>query len=116
MDQKVAIITGASSGIGKACALELAREGYNIAIAARNIDKLNLTKQACEEIGVKAISVKCDVSVEDDCKKLIAETINAFGSINILVNNAGISMRAVFNDLDLEVLKQSMDINFWGMV
>lgn len=116
MDQKVAIITGASSGIGKACALELAREGYNIAIAARNIDKLNITKQACEEIGVKAISVKCDVSVEDDCKKLIAETINAFGSINILVNNAGISMRAVFNDLDLEVLKQSMDINFWGMV
>ena len=113
---KVAVITGASSGIGKACALEMAREGYNIAIAARNIDKLNETKAECEKLGVKAISVKCDVSIEAECKNLIDETLKAFDQIDILVNNAGISMRAVFEDLNLNVLKQSMDINFWGMV
>ncbi|MGB0429482.1 MAG: SDR family oxidoreductase [Bacteroidia bacterium] len=113
---KVAVVTGASSGIGKACAIELARKGYNIAIAARNIDKLNQTKQECENLGVKAIAVKCDVSIEKDCENLIDETIGAFKRIDILVNNAGISMRAVFAELDLNILRQSMDINFWGMV
>lgn len=113
---KTAIITGASSGIGKACAIELAREGYNIAIAARNLDKLYETKAECENFGVKAIAIKCDVSVEVDCKNLIDEAFLAFKRIDILVNNAGISMRAVFADLDLDILKKSMDINFWGMV
>jgi short-subunit dehydrogenase len=60
--------------------------------------------------------VKCDVSIEEDCKKLIDSAIQQFNTINILINNAGISMRALFADLDLSVLKQVMDINFWGTV
>ncbi|MBI1184587.1 SDR family oxidoreductase [bacterium] len=113
---KVAIITGASSGIGKACAVAFARRGYHTAIAARNLSRLNETKAECEKHGVQCIAVACDVSVEADCKQLIDETLKAYNRIDVLVNNAGISMRAVFEDLDLKVLKQSMDINFWGMV
>lgn len=116
MARKVAVITGASSGIGKACALELGKQGYDLVLAARNEAKLTEAKQACEALGVKAITVQTDVSVEADCKHLIEVASSEFGRIDILVNNAGISMRAVFNDLDLSVLKKLMDVNFWGMV
>ncbi|MCB0739006.1 MAG: SDR family oxidoreductase [Bacteroidetes bacterium] len=116
MLKKVAIITGASSGIGKACALAFSNKGYNVALAARNQNKLNDVVIECETIGAKAIAVSTDVSQEEDCKRLIEKTIAEFGRIDVLVNNAGISMRAVFNDLDLDVLRQVMDINFWGMV
>lgn len=116
MKGQVAIITGASSGIGEACATELAREGVHVALAARKLDKLEEVRAECEALGVKAIALRCDVSVEEDCKQLVEETIKAFGQLDILVNNAGISMRAAFVDLELSVLKQSMDVNFWGMV
>lgn len=116
MKGQIAIITGASSGIGKACATELAKEGVHVALAARKLDKLEEVRAACEALGVKAIAVQCDVSVETDCKRLVDETVKAFGKVHIMVNNAGISMRAAFADLDLSVLKQSMDVNFWGMV
>lgn len=116
MKGKVAIVTGASSGIGRACAIELAKEGCHIVLAARNLEKLEEARMACEVHKVEAISVKCDVSIESDCENLINQTIAKFDRIDILVNNAGISMRAAFIDLDLSVLKQSMDINFWGMV
>lgn len=116
MKGKVAIVTGASSGIGRSCAVALAKEGCNIVLAARNLDKLQEARMACEAQGVEAISIRCDVSVESDCQNLIAQAVAKFKRIDILVNNAGISMRAAFKDLDLSVLKQSMDINFWGMV
>lgn len=116
MSRKVAVITGASSGIGKACALELGKQGYDLVLAARNEAKLAEAKQDCEALGVKAIIVKTDVSVEEDCKNLIEVASSKFKRIDVLVNNAGISMRAVFNDLDLSVLKKLMDVNFWGMV
>ena len=116
MKGQIAVITGASSGIGKACATELAKEGVHIVLAARNEEKLQAAKAECEALGVKALAVHCDVSVESDCENLMMQAIDAFGKIDILVNNAGVSMRAVFADLDLSVLKKSMDINFWGMV
>ncbi|MFN4083248.1 MAG: SDR family oxidoreductase [Bacteroidia bacterium] len=116
MDQEVVIITGASSGIGEACARVFAKDGYAVVIAARNIDKLNLLKNELIRENHNVIAVKADLSVENDCKQLIEETINQFGRIDVLINNAGISMRALFNDLDLKVIKQVMDINFWGMV
>jgi len=60
--------------------------------------------------------VSADVSVEEDCKRLIKEAVDKFGTVDILINNAGISMRALFEEVDLSVLKQVMDINFWGTV
>lgn len=116
LKNKVVIITGASSGIGEAAALAFAKGGYHVSLAARNLEKLEEVATACREFGVKAITLKCDVSKEEDCKHLINETLKQLGAIDVLINNAGISMRAVFAELDLSVIKQVMGINYWGTV
>lgn len=112
-NNKVILITGASSGIGEACARHFASLGGQIVLAARNTDKLHAI---AKQLPTKHLVVTCDVAVESDCTNLIAETISTFGKIDILINNAGISMRALFKDVDINVLKKLMDINFWGMV
>ena len=116
LHNKVVVITGASSGIGEACAYAFAKQGCKLVLAARNIDKLEKVKQHCLSLSAETLLVKCDVSIEADCKNLIAQSIEKFQTIHVLINNAGISMRALFADLDLAVLKQVMDINFWGTV
>jgi short-subunit dehydrogenase len=112
----VVIITGASSGIGEACAYAFADAGYAIVLAARNKEKLNNVCQKIKNKNGAAIAVATDVSIEADCRNLITTVVNTFGRVDVLINNAGISMRALFNELDLNVIKQVMDINFWGMV
>jgi short-subunit dehydrogenase len=116
MKDKVVIITGASSGIGLACACEFAFQGAKVVIAARNYDKLLLLEKQLILKGCYALAVKTDVSIEEDCKKLIETTVNAFGQIDVLVNNAGVSMRALFKDLNLDVIRRLMDVNFFGCV
>jgi dehydrogenase/reductase SDR family protein 7B len=116
LSQQVVIVTGASSGIGEATAYAFASQRCNIVIAARNIEKLQAVKQRCELAGGKVLMVPCDVSVEADCKRLIEETVKTFGSVHTLINNAGISMRAMFKDCDLAVLRKVMETNFWGAV
>ncbi len=116
MQDKVIIITGASSGIGLACAREFAQRGAALALAARSIDKLETIQKELQAGGAKVIIVKTDVSLEEDCMHLVDETVKTFGRIDILVNNAGISMRAAFADTEIKVLKTLMDINFWGTV
>jgi len=113
---KVIIITGASSGIGKACAIEFARDGAKVVLAARNRDKLKQVEYEINHMGGTAFSVPTDVSIIDDCKTLINSTIKKHGKIDILINNAGISMRAAFDDVDLEVMRELMDTNFYGAV
>lgn len=115
LKDKVVIITGASSGIGLAAAKEFANEGAKVVLAARNIDKLLDIGKELSKI-TEVLSVKTDVTREQDCKNLIEQTVARFGKLDILVNNAGISMRALFKDLNLTVIKQLMDVNFWGMV
>ena len=112
---KVVIITGASSGIGLATAKEFAKKGCKLVVAARNIDKLTELEKELSQI-TEIVPVKCDVTIENDCKNLIEKSLERFGKIDILVNNAGISMRALFKDLDLTVIKELMDVNFWGTV
>ena len=99
---KVIIVTGASSGIGLASATRFASLGAKIVLAARSIDKL---EKIAEEINEKfnsqqstskVLCIKTDVTKEEDCKNLVEQTIKHFGKIDVLVNNAGISMRAVF--------------------
>jgi short-subunit dehydrogenase len=114
---KVIIITGASSGIGRACAVELAKRGASLVLAARQYVTLcELTAMLEKEYGIKAVAVQADVSNEADCKHLITQALLTFSKIDVLINNAGLSMRALFNDLDLSVLKNLMDVNFWGTV
>lgn len=111
---KVAIITGASSGIGMACARLFAAQGAQLVLAARSIEKLEALRL---ELGNENIlTVKTDVSKEEDCHQMVEDCIQRFGRIDILINNAGISMRALFKDLDLAVLHRLMDVNFWGCV
>lgn len=116
MKNKVVIITGASSGIGKALAVELAAAGAKVVIAARNTDKLNELKNNLQNRNFEVYAVQADVSKEEDCKRLIDETIGKYGTLDILINNAGVSMRALFEDVDLNVIRQLIDINFWGTV
>jgi len=116
MKNKVVIITGASSGIGEACAISFANKGAKIVIAARNMDKLTNVANQITKIGVEVLPVKCDVSIKEDCKNLVDQTITKYGKIDVLINNAGISMRAIFNDMDLDVLEKVMAINFYGTV
>jgi dehydrogenase/reductase SDR family member 7B len=113
---KVVIITGASSGIGQALAIEFASKGAIVVIAARNIEKLTETEKIIEQKNGKVLSVKTDVSVEEDCKVLVKAAVQKYGTVHVLINNAGVSMRALFENVDLIVLKKLMDINFWGTV
>lgn len=113
---KVVVITGASSGIGKALAYALAMHGARIVIAARSLDKIGAIAAELLNTGAEVLAVRTDVSVEEDCRKLIAKAIERFGSIDVLINNAGISMRALFSDLKLDVIRQMMDVNFLGTV
>ncbi|MGM0530906.1 MAG: SDR family oxidoreductase [Bacteroidota bacterium] len=116
MKDKVIIITGASSGIGKACAYLFSDKGAKVVLAARNKEKLEEIGQDLQAKNRDILTVKTDVSVEADCKKLIDETVSKFGKIDVLVNNAGISMRGLFEDINPEVLEKVMNVNFWGTV
>ena len=116
MKNKVIIITGASSGIGKALAFTLAKKGNKLVLAGRNKEKLNAVLQKMNEVNISAISIVTDVCKKEDCKNLINKCITEFGRIDVLINNAGISMRALFNESDLEVIDKVMNTNFWGTV
>lgn len=116
MKDRVVLITGASSGIGKACAKYFAQQGCKIVVAARNKEQLQSVADELKATYGHCIAVPADVAVESDCKRLIESTIDAYGKIDVLINNAGISMRALFNDVTMEVMHKVMDINFWGTV
>src|SRR5688500_10599230 len=111
---KVIVITGGSEGIGKALIEALIPLGAKIATCGRNFDKLyNLQMQYA---GTLLHTAVCDVSKEQDCKRFIESTIKTFGGIDILINNAGISMRALVKDVEIDVMRKVMDINFYGAV
>lgn len=116
LKNKIIIITGASGGIGESLAKKFSAEGSVVVIAARQLEKLNQLKSSIENSGGKVHAVACDVSNEAHCKLLIEETIRLYGRIDVLINNAGISMRALFSELDVDVIRKVMDVNFWGAV
>ncbi len=113
---KVFIITGASSGIGKALAIEAAKQGADVVLAARNEERLKQVAESCKSFGSDAIFVKTDVTQKQDCENLTNKALEKFGKIDVLINNAGISMRALFNEMKIEVFEQVMNINFMGTV
>jgi short-subunit dehydrogenase len=111
---KVVAITGGTTGIGRALIDELIKKGTKIATCGRSQD--NLYNLQLEYSNKFLHTVVADVSKEEDCKRFIESTIHAFGGIDILINNAGISMRALVEETDISTLKKVMDINFWGTV
>jgi len=113
---KVVIVTGASTGIGRAIAWEFARNGSKVMLAARSEEKLLSLENEIKESGLEAMMCVTDVTREEDCRRMVEKTVSEYGTVDILINNAGISMRALFSDVDLTVLKRLMDVNFWGTV
>ncbi|MBL4754062.1 MAG: SDR family oxidoreductase [Flavobacteriales bacterium] len=116
MQNQVVIITGASSGIGQACALEYAKQGDSIVIAARNYDKLKKLETALVALGAKVLSVAFDITLDEDRKRLIDQTVTKFGRIDVLINNAGISQRSLAKNTLLDVDRQLMEVNYFGTI
>ena len=114
---KAVVVTGASSGIGQALALQLAEEGAWLSLAARDAQRLDAVAGACQERGGKAIAIPTDVADESRCEALIRRTNETYGRIDMLVNNAGIDVVSKLEDLpDLHLFKQVVDVNFNGAV
>ncbi|MBL8308993.1 MAG: SDR family oxidoreductase [Burkholderiales bacterium] len=114
---QVIVITGASDGIGAELARQLAAEQAHLVLAARRRDALNVVAQHCERLGATTLVVPTDVSIEADCRALIAATVERFGRIDTLVNNAGVSMHAYLDEIsDLAVYERLMRINLMGSV
>lgn len=113
---KTVVITGASSGIGEAMAKVYAGMGAKLVLGARSEQKLNDLVAQIRADGGEAVCRATDVTKPEDCKRLIDCGVETFGGIDVLICNAGISMRAIFDDVDLSVLHRLMDVNFWGTV
>lgn len=97
MEKKTALVTGASRGIGKACAIELAKAGYDVAVSyAGNEEAANKTVAELKDLGVSAKAYKFDVSDKDACAKTVEEVLSDFGKLDVLVNNAGITRDGLF--------------------
>ncbi len=116
MKDNVVIITGGSSGIGKALAEVFGSKGSKILITGRNQEELFKTVTELQHKGITIKGFPSDVSKEHDNKMMAEEALKQFGKIDILINNAGISMRALFEEVDLDVVKKVMDINFYGVL
>jgi len=114
---KSVIITGASSGIGMELAKQLAAQGANLTLAARNIEKLNDLSSLCQSMGAKAAAVQTDVSDADQCRRLVEKAAQTYDRIDMLINNAGITMWALLEEItDLSIFEKIIHVNYLGSV
>jgi short-subunit dehydrogenase len=111
---KVVVVTGGTDGIGRALIERLIEMGAKVATCGRQHDKLYALQLEYSQFMLH--TMVCDVSNEEECKRFILSTVDTFGSIDILINNAGISMRSLFDDADTDVIRRMMDVNFMGAV
>ncbi len=116
LEGKVAIVTGASGGIGKATALALAQAGMHVALAARRAEALQAVAAQIEALGRQALVVPTDVTVREQVEALVARTLAHFGRLDVVVANAGYYFRSPIRDLTLETLERSLAVNFYGGV
>jgi len=114
---QVVIVTGASSGIGRALALQLAGQGAKVVLAARRLERLEKVALESRAQGGEALVVPTDIGEESQCKSLVEKTIAEFGRLDMLINNAGLAVSALFDEFpDLNLFKHSLDVNFYGAV
>ena len=117
MKDNVVIITGASKGIGAELARQLAAQGAKLVLAARSAAELEAVAEQCRAAGAAVVTVKADVAEERDCQAIVAGAVLAFGRVDTLVNNAGMSMWARFEEIrDVSVLDRIMRVNYMGAV
>lgn len=117
MKGKVIAITGASKGIGAEMARQLSAKGAKLVLAARNEKELEAVAGQCRKLGASVVVVRSDVAVERDCQAIVAGAVTAFGRLDVLVNNAGATMWARFEDIrDLSILERIMQVNYMGAV
>jgi short-subunit dehydrogenase len=111
------ILTGASEGIGRALALELAARGARIALAARDRERLESLAQECRARGGEALAIPTDITNQQDLDWLVTESVKAFGGIDVVIHNAGITMWSRFDALeDLEIFERLMEVNYFAPV
>lgn len=113
---KVVVITGASSGIGKEAAIEFASKGAKLAIISRRKEKLEELKQTLAKFGTDVLVCPCDVSDKAQVKQMTSQVLEKFGKIDILVNNAGFAIYGTVSDLSIEEIESQMQTNYLGMV
>lgn len=114
---QVVIVTGASSGIGRSLAIQLAGQGAKVAIAARRTERLEMVADECRLGGGEVLVVPTDVSDEAQCQMLVEKTVAAFGRLDMIINNAGMAVVSLLRELpDLSLFRHVMDINFYGAV
>ena len=113
---KVILITGASSGIGKETAVEFAKLGANIILVARRKDKLEQTANELKKFDVTTLLCQCDVSKKDQVEEMANMVIEKFGKLDILVNNAGFAIYGSVSDLSIDEIESQMETNYFGMV
>ncbi len=114
LKNSVAIITGASKGIGRAIALSLSKEGVNVVLAARSPELLSMVQKDIIDAGGKAISIPTDVTSENSVQNLVSETQKRFGTIDILINNAGVGIFSNIVDMKTEEYELMMNVNLKG--
>lgn len=114
LDGKVAIVTGASSGLGVAFATGLAEAGADIAICARRVERLEETRARVEEIGRRCVAVPADVADPDDCNRVVEQTVEQLGGVDVLINNAGIGTAAPATREAPDEFRKVIDINLNG--
>lgn len=111
---KVAVVTGASSGLGASAAVAYAEAGAKVAVLARRLEKLEITKKKVEEVGGTAIAIQCDVSKEEDVKNAFDQIISTFGTVDIVLNAAGIVVLGGADALDLDGWNRACNTNLTG--
>lgn len=112
---KVALVTGGTEGIGRAIAEALAQRGAAVAVAARTEEKVAAAAEALRADGRQALGVVADVRRADDCRRLVAETVEALGGLDVLVNNAGVGVYAPVEDMDVEAWDRVLETNLSGV-
>jgi NAD(P)-dependent dehydrogenase (short-subunit alcohol dehydrogenase family) len=113
---KTALVTGASAGIGRAVALELARQGADVAVAARRLDLLERLARDIEGLGRKALPVKCDVTREDEVRAAVASAVGRFGALDVVVANAGFGVVGPVEELSTDDFRRQFETNVFGVL
>lgn len=113
---KVALVTGGSRGIGRACVLALAQEGCNVSICARGKEAIDEVAEEIRALGVEVLAVQADISTMEDIKKMVAATLERFGRVDILVNNAGVGRLSDLLTFPDDEFKYNMDLMLFGVI